>query len=85
MSKEDAVRLRHDKLRAFRERRFLTQQQLADRAGTSKANISRLESGAQNARMSTIVRLAQVLGIEPEELVDWNGESTDGEMGKAAA
>jgi transcriptional regulator with XRE-family HTH domain len=79
------MRLRHDKLRAARERRFLTQQQLADKAGTSKANISRLESGEQNARMSTIVRLAAALGIPPEELVEWNGEDKATEQGKAAA
>jgi transcriptional regulator with XRE-family HTH domain len=79
------MRLRHDKLRAARERRFLTQQQLADKAGTSKANISRLESGEQNARMSTIVRLAAALDIAPEELVEWNGEQAEQEKGKAAA
>ena len=78
------MQLRHDKLREARERRFLTQQQLADKAGTSKANISRLESGEQNARMSTIVRLAEALGIAPEELVDWGNERQAGETGKAA-
>ncbi len=79
------MRLRHDKLREARERRFLTQQQLADRAGTSKANISRLESGEQNARMSTIVRLAAALDVEPEELVEWGAEREGAETGKAAA
>jgi transcriptional regulator with XRE-family HTH domain len=79
------MRLRHDKLRAARERRFLTQQQLADKAGTSKANISRLESGEQNARMSTIVRLAAALELAPEELVEWDDEDEAAERGKAAA
>jgi len=79
------MQLRHDKLRAARERRFMTQQQLADKAGTSKANISRLESGDQNARMSTILRLAAALEISPEDLVDWNGEEDAAEEGKAAA
>ena len=79
------MELRHDKLRAARERRFLTQQQLADKAGTSKANISRLESGEQKARMSTIVRLAQALDISPEELVEWGAEHESIETGKAAA
>jgi transcriptional regulator with XRE-family HTH domain len=79
------VELRHDKLRAARERRFMTQQQLADKAGTSKANISRLESGEQKARMSTIVRLAAALEIQPEELVSWGAEHEALETGKAAA
>lgn len=79
------MRLRPEKLKAARERRFLTQQQLADQAGTSKANISRLESGEQNARMTTIVRLAGALNIEPEELVEWGAEHEGVETGKAAA
>ena len=79
------MELRHDKLREARERRFMTQQQLADKAGTSKANISRLESGEQRARMSTIVRLAAALGIDPEELVEWGTERSGAEKGKAAA
>ena len=79
------MQLRHDKLRETRERRFMTQQQLADKAGTSKANISRLESGDQNARMSTIVRLAEALDVTPEELVEWGAEREGAETGKAAA
>jgi transcriptional regulator with XRE-family HTH domain len=79
------MQLRRDKLRAAREHKFLTQQQLADLAGTSKANISRLESGDQKARMSTIVRLAQALDIAPEELVEWDAENKGVDTGKAAA
>ena len=79
------MELRHDKLRAARERRFLTQQQLADLAETSKANISRLESGEQKARMSTIVRLAKALGVDPEELVEWSDTHEEISKGKAAA
>lgn len=80
------MELRHEKLRAARERRFLTQQQLADLAGTSKANISRLESGEQKARMSTIKRLATALEIEPEELVTWDAAHEEiPAKGKAAA
>ncbi|MFN8676122.1 MAG: helix-turn-helix transcriptional regulator [Thermomicrobiales bacterium] len=79
------MELRHDKLRAARERRLLTQQGLADLAGTSKANISRLESGEQKARMSTIVRLANALDIDPEELVEWTEAHEEFAKGKAAA
>ena len=79
------MRLKPEKLREARERKFMTQQQLADKAGTSKANISRLEGGDQNARMTTIVRLAEALGIEPEALVEWDGEDEGAGTGKAAA
>jgi transcriptional regulator with XRE-family HTH domain len=79
------VELRRDRLRAARLRRFLTQQQLAEKAGTSKANISRLESGEQKARMSTVLRLAAALDVPPEELVAWETEDDASETGKAAA
>jgi len=73
------------KLREFRERRLLTQQDLADLIDTSKANISRLESGEQRPRPSTVKRLAEALGMAPEELIDWGApEEAPGE-GKAAA
>jgi transcriptional regulator with XRE-family HTH domain len=75
------------KLREARERRFLTQQALADLVGTTKANISRLETGNQRPRPGTVLRLAEALGVPPEELVDWEaGTDTKGaETGKAAA
>ncbi len=79
------MELRRERLKAARERRFLTQQALADLAGTSKANISRLESGEQKARMSTIVRLAKALEINPEELVEWDASHEGLVEGKAAA
>ncbi len=69
------------RLREVRERRFLTQQELADLAGTTKANISRIETGLQRPRPSTLKRLAAALGVEPDALVDW-GEDHEG---KAAA
>lgn len=73
------------KLREVRERRFLTQQQLADLVGTTKANVSRLESGTQRPRPGTVLRLAEALGIAPEDLVDWEGGAGTVETGKAAA
>jgi transcriptional regulator with XRE-family HTH domain len=57
------------RLRYWRERRFLTQEQLAGRAGVTNATISRLEQG-QDARLSTLVKLAKALDIEPSALVE---------------
>ena len=72
------------KLREIRERRFLTQQALADMIGTTKANISRLEKGDQRPRPSTVLRLAEALGVKPEELVEWGAADAPDETGKAA-
>ena len=72
------------KLRSVRERLFVTQEELAERTGMSRATISRIESGQQRPRISTVRKLAEALGVLPEALIDWNGEDS-AEMGKAAA
>lgn len=40
----------------------MTQQALADKAGTKKSNISRLESGRYNPSLDFIVKIADSLG-----------------------
>lgn len=44
-----------------RKRLGLTQQQLADRVGTHQSNISRIESGEHDLRLSTLVAIAEAL------------------------
>jgi transcriptional regulator with XRE-family HTH domain len=56
-------------LRYWREKRFLTQEQLAAQAGVASATISRIEQG-HDARITTLVRLARALGVEPRALVE---------------
>ncbi len=58
------------KLKAIRESRFLTQEMLAARSGVSRPSIARLERGDEEARYSTIWKLAEALGVEPHQLVD---------------
>lgn len=53
-------------LRAARRRHGLTQQQLADRARTSQAAISRIERGLVSPSVDTVATLLDLLG---EELV----------------
>lgn len=57
-------------LREAREAAKLTQMALAHRAGMDMAEISRLESGRRDPRLSTIVRLAAALDVTVERLVD---------------
>jgi len=47
----------------------MTQEELAAASGVTEATISRIESSGQSARISTIKKLAQALGVEPAELV----------------
>lgn len=57
------------KLRELRRRRVLTLRELEEESGISYNTIWRLENGHNDARPSTIRKLAAALGVEPEELV----------------
>jgi DNA-binding XRE family transcriptional regulator len=58
------------RLKELRERAFLTQADLAQRAGVSEVTINRIENGHYRARFSTINKLAVALGVGPEVLAD---------------
>ena len=49
---------------AARTEQNLTQQQLAERVGTQKSNISRLESGTYNPSLDFLNKVAKSLGKE---------------------
>lgn len=55
-------------LRLWRERHYLTQSELGEKAGIAYATISRIENGA-GAKMNTIAKLADALGITREQLI----------------
>lgn len=56
------------KLRELREKLFLTQVELADKAQVSEITLNRLENGKQKPRFITIRKLAKALGVEPGEI-----------------
>jgi DNA-binding XRE family transcriptional regulator len=56
-------------LRAAREAKLLTQQELADTSGVDRSTISQLESGTRSAHLRTIRRLAEVLNVPPQKLL----------------
>ncbi|MFD7884111.1 helix-turn-helix domain-containing protein [Streptomyces bauhiniae] len=51
-----------DRLRAARREAGLTQNQLAERAGLDRAQISEIERGYRDARLSTLMRIEGALG-----------------------
>jgi transcriptional regulator with XRE-family HTH domain len=55
------------RLREQRQRRALSQQELADRAKVSRTTIIKLEGG-RDAWPQTVRKLARALRIEPEDL-----------------
>ncbi len=56
-------------LRAAREAKLLTQQELAAAAGVDPSTISQLEAGNRNAHIRTIRSLADVLGVPAQDLL----------------
>lgn len=52
------------RLKARREQLGVTQEQLAELAGVSLRTIKALDSGKGNPTLSTLVKLADVLGME---------------------
>ena len=57
------------KLKRLREDRVISQRELARMANLAYGTIWRLENGYPEARTSTIRKIAEVLGVEPRELV----------------
>lgn len=62
--------MRGDTLKRLRERKGLTQTELASRVGVTAAYISMLESGAKgNPTLGIVRRLAKALGVSVAELI----------------
>ena len=61
-------------LRRLRGAAGLTQQALWDATGINMTEISRLENGHKDPRLSTIVRLSVGLGLPPEALITGTAE-----------
>lgn len=69
MKKAPAAKDFSGRLRFLRDQRGLTQDELAELAGLSRDGISRLERGTRSPQLKTIKKLAQALGVDPEELL----------------
>jgi transcriptional regulator with XRE-family HTH domain len=63
------------RLKALREARGLTQQQLAELAGFYRYSIAKLEQGVQEPTWPTVLAIAKVLGVTCQEFM---GEDDDG-------
>jgi DNA-binding XRE family transcriptional regulator len=63
----------HQPLRAWREHRAMTQEQLAEASGVSKPFVSQIEGGKRNGSASTLARLARALGVPVGALIRQEG------------
>jgi transcriptional regulator with XRE-family HTH domain len=58
------------KVKSLRERRFLTREELAEKVGSHRDHIGRLERDEiDSPRMTTIRKLAEALEVDPHELL----------------
>ncbi|MGH2411652.1 MAG: helix-turn-helix domain-containing protein [Chloroflexota bacterium] len=62
----------------YRMNHKLTQQQLAERVGTSFSRISRIESGRQKTDLDTLLRIARALDLKL--VLGFEGTSRDGKL-----
>lgn len=58
------------KLKKLREERGLTQEELAKKAGISRAYLARLEIGMHDPHLSRLRQLAKALRVKVSDLVD---------------
>jgi transcriptional regulator with XRE-family HTH domain len=56
-------------LRSAREERGLTQEEVARRSGVHATEVSRIEAGKRDPRVSTVERLAAAVNLPPGELL----------------
>jgi len=59
-------------IRQLREKKNLSQQDLADDCGIPKSQIARIERAKINTTVKTLVKIANALDIEPKELLDFS-------------
>lgn len=58
----------NENIRLLRKTRFLSQRDLAEKACVNMATICRIENGRHEPQPGTVRRIAQALGVRPEEL-----------------
>lgn len=67
MSPADQIGMR---VKHYRERRKLTQERLAERAGISRTYLARLETGKHDPTASVLEKLAKALGVKIARLLE---------------
>jgi transcriptional regulator with XRE-family HTH domain len=58
------------RLKALREQRRLTQEQLAEKSGVSRTYLARLETGHHDPTVSMLEKLAKALGVKVGRLLE---------------
>jgi transcriptional regulator with XRE-family HTH domain len=59
------------KIKELRNRKGFSQEELSEKTGISLQTIQRIENGEEEPRGDSLKRLATVLEVSPDEIVDW--------------
>ncbi|RKR09846.1 DNA-binding XRE family transcriptional regulator [Flavobacterium sp. 90] len=58
-------------IRQMREKKNMSQQDLANDSGIPKSQVARIERAKVNTTVKTLVKIANALHVEPKELFDF--------------
>ena len=58
------------KVKTFRLKRGLTQQDLADISEIDRKTVNRIENASYSINLTTLFALAEALGVNPSDLID---------------
>lgn len=70
------------RVRQWRKKRGMTQEQLAERAGVSPSYLGHIERGTRIASINTIVELCTALDVTPNDLLGIKGMMEEREEAK---
>lgn len=66
---DKSVREFGKRVRSMREQKQWTQEELADRSGLTSVQISRIERGVREIRLTTLLRLIAAFDTKPDDLL----------------
>ncbi|MEU0458767.1 helix-turn-helix transcriptional regulator [Streptomyces sp. NPDC006129] len=67
-----------EQIRRVREHRNMTQQDVCGRSGIDVATYSRIEQGHSSPKLDTLIRIADAMRVELEDLVHRDAAAPDG-------
>jgi len=85
VAKIDVQKAFGSSVRAWRNRRGISQEELAERAGLHRTYVCDIERGARNVSLRSIEKLARALDISLSMLFDYSNEGPDDETLKPGA
>lgn len=59
-------------IRQLREKKNMSQQDLANDCGISKSQIARIEVAKINTTVRTLIKISNALGIEPKDILSFS-------------